>query len=102
MTIKTLTVSLTPRQEQFIQSQLESGRYPSADEMIAIALELLEESIYLEDSTNASDYERWVEETRNKVTVGIEQAEKGQLTDGKVVIARLHEKLFSKAPKSQA
>lgn len=49
MTIKTLTLSLTPKQKQFIQSQLQSGRYPSADEMIDLTLELLEEGIYLED-----------------------------------------------------
>lgn len=96
MTIKTLTVSLTPEQEQFIQSQLQSGRYPSADEMIALALELLEESLYLEDNSNARHYEKWVEENRKKVVVGIEQADRGQVTDGKVVITRLREKLLSK------
>ena len=72
MNTKTLTVSLTPAQYQFIQEQVQNGRYPSADEAIALALELLEESIYLEDSENKRRYQEWLEETRKKVVVGIE------------------------------
>jgi Arc/MetJ-type ribon-helix-helix transcriptional regulator len=34
MNMKTLTVSITPEHNEFIQSQLESGRYPSALETI--------------------------------------------------------------------
>ncbi len=100
MNTKTLTVSLTPAQYQFIQEQVQNGRYPSADEAIALALELLEESIYLEDSENKRHYQEWLEETRKKVAVGIEQLNRGQLTDGKVVIARLREKL-NKAREAQ-
>ncbi len=92
MTLKTLTVSITPKQEQFILSQLQSGRYPSADEMIALALELLEESIYLEDSDNKRHYEKWVEETKKKIALGTEQIARGEVVDGEELNARLREK----------
>ncbi|MDF5728226.1 MAG: hypothetical protein PUP92_09350 [Rhizonema sp. PD38] len=42
----------------------------------------------------------WVEETRRKVAVGIEPADRGQLTDGKVAIATLRLKLLNQASKS--
>ncbi len=80
-----MNISLTPEQEQFIQAKLESGKYETADGVIAEAFRLLEE--------RDRHYEKWVEETRKKIAVGIEQADRGQLTDGKVVIARLREKL---------
>lgn len=38
-----MNVSLTPELEQFIQSQLESGRYASSDELIIAGIRLLEE-----------------------------------------------------------
>ena len=101
MNKKTLTVSLSPKHEKFIESQVQSGKYPSADEMIALALELLEESIYLENSDNKRNYEKWLEETRKKLVVGLEQADRGQLTDGKVVLAKLREKI-RKAHENQA
>ena len=87
--MKTLTVSITPQQEKFIQSQVESGRYPSADAMIAMALELLEERIYLEDSGNKRQYEKWVEETKNKIAIGIEASERGEVFDGEEVIQEI-------------
>ncbi len=38
-----MNVSLTPELEQFIQSQIESGRYASSDELIIAGIKLLEE-----------------------------------------------------------
>ncbi|MBD2773442.1 type II toxin-antitoxin system ParD family antitoxin [Iningainema tapete] len=89
-----MNISLTPKQEQFIQEQLKSGRYSTSDEVIAQALQLLEE-----DERN---YLHWVEENREKVAVGIEQADKGQLTNGKVAIARVLENILDKTHQSQA
>lgn len=87
-----MNISLKPEQEQFIQEKLRSGKYESIDELIAEALRLLEECDRY--------YEKWVEETRHKVAIGIEQADRGHVTDGKVVIARLREKIH-KARESQ-
>jgi antitoxin ParD1/3/4 len=89
MIMKILTISITPQQEKFIQSQIESGRYPSADEMIAMALELLEESIYLEDSDNKFRYEKWFGETKKKIAIGIEASERGEVFDGEEVIQEI-------------
>ncbi len=80
-----MNISLTPEQEQFIQAKLETGKYETADRVIAEAFRLLEE--------RDRHYKKWVEETRKKIAVRIEQADRVQLTDGKVVIARLREKL---------
>lgn len=38
-----MTLLLTPQLEQFIQSQIESGKYTSVNEVIIAALKLLEE-----------------------------------------------------------
>ena len=83
-----MNISLTPEQEQFIQEKINSGKYETADELISEAFRLLEE--------RDKHYEKWVEETRKKVAIGIEQAEKGQVTDGRVVIAKLREKIHQK------
>lgn len=88
-----MNISLKPEQEQFIQEKLRSGKYETIDELIAEAFRLLEE--------RDRYYEKWVEETRQKVAIGIEQADRGQVTDGKVVIARLREKIHN-ARESQA
>ena len=46
-------------------------------------------------------YEQWLEETRKKVAVGIEQANRGQLTTGEVAFAKLREKLAQKGESLQ-
>ncbi|MFB2920221.1 MULTISPECIES: ribbon-helix-helix domain-containing protein [Aerosakkonema] len=88
-----MDIKLSSRHEKFIQEQIQNGRYPSADEMIALALELLKESIYLEDSGNRQRYEKWLAETRQKVAVGIAQLEQGEKLDGEEVFIKLFSKL---------
>lgn len=87
-----MNINLKPQQEQFLREKLDSGKYGSIDEVIAEAFRLLEE--------RDKHYQQWLDETREKVAVGIEQANRGQLTDGKVAMARLREKL-SQARESQ-
>jgi len=67
--------------EQFIQTQLASGRFASADDVINEAFKLLQER------------EQRIEELRQKIAVGTEQIANGQITDGEVVFARLQEKI---------
>lgn len=88
-----MDIKLSSRHEKFIQEQIQNGRYPSADEMIALALELLEESIYLEDSDNRQRYEKWLVETREKVAVGISQLELGEKLDSEEVFLKLFAKV---------
>lgn len=38
-----MSISLTPDQEQFVERQLQTGKYRSAEEILEIALRLLDE-----------------------------------------------------------
>lgn len=80
-----MNIALKPEYQQFIQSQIEKGNYANADEVISAAFRLLEE--------RERRYEQWLEETRKKVAVGIEQLNRGEKLDGEVVIAQLQAKL---------
>lgn len=87
-----MSISLKPEHEQFIQSQIEKGKYANADEVISEAFRLLEE--------RERQYEQWFEETRKKVAIGIKQLDQGEGLDGEVVVAQLQEK-FRKAREAQ-
>lgn len=80
-----MNITLKPEEEQLIQEKLKSGKYETAYEVIVEALRLLEE--------RDKCHEKWVEETREKVAVGLEQLDQGEGIDGEVVIARLRDKL---------
>ena len=77
-----MNIILSPQQEKFIQSQIAKGKYTNMEEVIDSALKLLEKQ----------DYEQWLDETRQKVQVGLEQLEKGEKVDGEIVIAQLKAK----------
>jgi antitoxin ParD1/3/4 len=47
-----MNIALKPEQEQFVRSQIEKGRFKSADEAISQAFRLLEEREH--------DYESWM------------------------------------------
>ncbi|MDJ1170676.1 type II toxin-antitoxin system ParD family antitoxin [Roseofilum sp. BLCC_M154] len=79
-----MNIILTPEQEKFIQSQISKGRYVNGQEIIDRALQLLEQQ--------EQEYERWIQATRQKVMIGIEQLEKGEKVDGEVVVAQLQNK----------
>jgi antitoxin ParD1/3/4 len=80
-----MTISLRPEHEKFIQTQLASGRYANVDEVLAQAFQLLE--------TWQQDYDEWQTITRQKVAIGLQQIERGEVTDGETVIASLQEKI---------
>ncbi|MEZ2239475.1 type II toxin-antitoxin system ParD family antitoxin [Microcoleus sp.] len=80
-----MNITLKPEQAELIQQKLNSGKYHNAEEVIAEALQLL----YQRDR----EYETWVEETREKVDVAIEEVRRGEGIDGNIVIAQLKEKL---------
>lgn len=82
-----MNVFLTPELEQFIQKQVESGRYLSASEMIGEALRLLWERENLRETRLA--------ELKAKIRVGIEAADRGELVDGEEVFAELEEDIRS-------
>lgn len=80
-----MNIRLKPEDEQFIRAQIARGTYENPEEVISKALKLLEEC--------DKDYQKWVEETRQKIEVAVEQLDRGEGIDGEVVVERLREKL---------
>ena len=58
-----MSISLTPDQERFIQTKLQAGKYRTAQEVLEIALRLLDEYDRAETE--------WVEDVREKIDVAI-------------------------------
>jgi antitoxin ParD1/3/4 len=81
----TVNISLGPEYAQLIQVQLERGQFSSAEDVVGHALQLLD---------NEQEYDPlWLEETREKIAIGLAQIENGQVLDGKTVIEGLRAKV---------
>ncbi len=80
-----MNITLKPEQAEFIQQKLNSGKYSNVDEVIVEAFRLLYE--------RDREYQKWVEETRQKVDVAIEELKRGEGIDGDIVVAQLQERL---------
>ena len=76
-----MNIVLKPEYEEFIQAQIQSGKYGSAEELIGEAIALLRER------------KQRIEELRQKIAVGTAQIAKGQVTDGELVFAQIQEKI---------
>lgn len=76
-----MTFHLPEHREQFIRDLVQSGRYASEDEVIDKALQLLEET----------DEHAKLADLRHEITIGIEQADRGELTpfDPHATLARI-------------
>ncbi len=81
----TLNVSLTPELKKFVETRVASGRYLSASEVVREGLRLLEQR---EVSRQAA-----LDEVRRKISVGLEQAERGEFFDGEEVFREVLGKL---------
>jgi antitoxin ParD1/3/4 len=88
-----MNIALKPEQEQFIQSQIDRGRFKSADEAAVQAFKLLEEKY--------RDYEDWIEDTRQKVDVGIAELDRGEGIELDLAIERLQQKFESAKENTQ-
>jgi antitoxin ParD1/3/4 len=64
-----MTIQLPEHRQQFVHDLVQSGRYTSEDEVIAEALQLLEER----------DEQARLVELRREIAVGIDQADRGEL-----------------------
>jgi antitoxin ParD1/3/4 len=80
-----MNIQIKPELEEIIQAQIATGRYTNPEDVISKALKLLLEW--------DKGYQNWVEETREKVDVAIEQLDRGQGIDGDIVIEKLRDKL---------
>ena len=64
-----MNIQIKPELEQIIQAQIATGRYTNPEDVISKALKLLLEW--------DKGYQNWVEETREKVDIAIEQLDRG-------------------------
>jgi antitoxin ParD1/3/4 len=82
-----MSISLTPDQERFIQTKLQAGKYRSAEEVLEIALRLLDEY----DRSEAE----WVEDVRVKIDAAIEASNRTAPIDGETfvngILERFHQ-----------
>lgn len=80
-----MNISLSSEIEKFIESQVESGKYPSAEEVIAAGIRLLEERERI--------YQGRFEELKKEIMVGVEASQRGEVVDGETVFSQLQQKL---------
>jgi antitoxin ParD1/3/4 len=80
-----MKINLTPDQERFIQTKLQTGKYRSAQEVLEIALRLLDEY----DRAEAE----WVEDIRAKIDAAIEASEHTAPVDGETFVNGILERL---------
>lgn len=78
-----MNVSLTPELEKLVHEKVKSGRYLCASDVIREGLRLLDERDRL--------YEMRLAELQQKLSVGVEQADQGELIDEDDVFAELEE-----------
>jgi antitoxin ParD1/3/4 len=71
-------LTITPEHEQLIQNHLNTGRYSNAEEVLAIALLLL--------TRLDTDYQSWIEETRQQLAIGIAELDRGEGVDGQTIM----------------
>ena len=79
-----MNISLTTELEQFIQSQVASGKYTSNEEVILAGIKLLEERERI--------YKGRFEELQREIMIGVEQLDRKERLDGREVIEQLRQK----------
>ena len=85
-----MDISISQQHCKHIEQKIESGKYDTADAVIARALELLDE--------HDDVLEQELNELRSKVHEGIEQADNGQLTPAGEVFDRLLKRNAKRTP----
>lgn len=80
-----MNVSLTPQLEQFVREKVDSGRYLSASEVVREGLRLLEERDRV--------YQARLADLQKEISIGVEEADRGELFDGEEVMQELYEEL---------
>ena len=76
-----MNIDLTPQQENIIQRQVETGKYHSPEEVIEVALQLL-------DQCEQNDVE-WIKYIRQKIDEAIIESEKNPAVDGEIFINQI-------------
>ena len=79
-----MSIILKQEQEKFVLNKLQQGKYENADELFAIAFELLEKN---------ERKEQELIQLKEKILEGKKQIEEGNVTDGEIVLQRLQARL---------
>lgn len=79
-----MPITLKQEQEKFVLDKLQQGKYENADELFAIAFELLEKN---------EQKEQELIQVKEKILEGKKQIKEGKITDGEIVFQRLQAKL---------
>ncbi|TRU87776.1 MAG: type II toxin-antitoxin system ParD family antitoxin [Microcystis novacekii Mn_MB_F_20050700_S1] len=79
-----MPITLKQEQEKFVLDKLQQGKYENADELFAIAFELLEKN---------EQKEQEIIQLKEKILEGKKQIKEGKITDGEIVFQRLQAKL---------
>jgi antitoxin ParD1/3/4 len=80
-----MEIPLTPKLEQFVKKQVNSGHYASEADVVLAAVQFLEEREMV--------YQGRFDELRREIMIGYEAAERGEVLDGEVVFENLRTKL---------
>jgi antitoxin ParD1/3/4 len=80
-----MNVSLTPELEQLVHEKVKSGRYLSASEVVREGLRLLEDRDRL--------YKARLAELQKEITIGVEEADRGDLINSEIVMQEIYEDL---------
>lgn len=79
-----MSISLTLDQERFIQSKLQAGKYRTAEEVLEIALRLL-------DEYDRADAE-WVNDVQAKIDAAILASDQTPPIDGEIFVTQILER----------
>lgn len=79
-----MSITLTPDQERFVQTKLQAGKYRSVEEVLEIALRLLDEY----DRAEAE----WVEDVREKIDAAIAASEHTPPIEGETFVNQILER----------
>jgi antitoxin ParD1/3/4 len=80
-----MSITLNPEQESIVANLIATGSFQTADEVLQVALKLLE--------MERQSYQSWVTDTREQVREGIESLDRGEGVDGETVVNDLLAKL---------
>jgi antitoxin ParD1/3/4 len=80
-----MSITLNPEQETIVANLIATGSFQTADEVLQVALKLLEKE--------RRSYQAWVAQTRDLVNEGIESLDRGEGIDGETVVNDLLAKL---------
>jgi antitoxin ParD1/3/4 len=80
-----MSITLNPEQESIVANLIATGSFQTADEVLQVALKLLE--------MERQSYQSWVTDTREQVREGIESLDRGEGVDGETVVNDILAKL---------